>query len=82
MAWVAVRCSDQPEKVLGYLQGRAEGTCRVFFFEHRYRTERIEVPLGLYQAADGTRELAYEAKDLPIETLRRLPGFVEAPWLG
>lgn len=85
-----VRCCCRPEKLLGWLPvpGLAfPGQSITFLVMPRpvfgrptalaaFAAERLELPVALYRADDGTRR-ALKSEDTPIETLRLIPGFVE-----
>lgn len=90
---VEVRCCCQPKKLLGYVEVPEDavrsGNTYMFpvraVVEHLIpndslaviKTEVVNLPIAeLF--TNGGRRLAFKSEETPIETLRRIPGFVEA----
>jgi hypothetical protein len=86
MKRINVRCCCNPELIYGTLPWNENGY-RVRFnklkpfkpyaqFNPNEDIEAIELEVDVCYV-DGMKELAYRSNDIPIETFRLLPGFIE-----
>lgn len=86
-----VRCCCQPTKLLGYLplpecvEPVRDRVVR-FAIPPRFHPARsvieparsVALPIGEMMDATGYKWLAFKSEETPIETLRQIPGFLEA----
>lgn len=82
-----VRCCCQPQKLLGWMDVREDATEIVFpilrnmpliHFNDSVSYDRVVLRIAKIVHSDEKSYLAIRAEDIPLETLRRLPGFIEA----
>lgn len=80
---VNVRCCCDPERVLGAfdLSDRLAQIGQTVRWPIRLvngDVETLALPIARVAWGNGRVELAIKSNDTPIETLRQLPGFIEA----
>lgn len=75
-----VRCCCQPQKLLGWVE-LANFQSRSYTFSLRVPGERsfdyLSLQLCPFINENGRQYLAFKADGVPLETLRRIPSFIE-----
>jgi hypothetical protein len=75
---IEVRCCCQPRKLLGYLDIPTPRAGHIVFpLPGERGFDSLSLPVATFQDENGNRYKAIKSEETPIETLRRLPCFIE-----
>lgn len=79
---IKVRCCCQPKKVLGWFDWEYMGQTSYRFALPSHDIWNashsiLELPVAKFRGDDGQTEYALKSEETPIETLRKIAGFIE-----